>query len=98
MTPDDYTVLWSGKGAMPHQERDAQYWQQRESMLERAAPSKGGYLSRRDLGYTPPQDRPQPTSQRCRSCGKKYKTRIPTQRRLCPNCRGQMGRPKKIAA
>lgn len=100
---DDYEVLWSGRGSMPHQERDAQYWIQKESMLQAAAPERGAYPSTKDVkraklepsgwGWrsTPAlaqTSEPETVKVNCRNCGKKYRTRIARQMRLCRDCRG----------
>ena len=85
-----YVVIWSGRGAMPHELVDAEYWQQpRNSTLE-AAPevsdrvrgSSGAIVDNRSA----PPDRPHPVTAACRRCRRKYRTRIPRLRLYCDVC------------
>ena len=86
-----YTVLWSGRGAMPHQLREAEYWQQpRNSTLEAAiADTPRAHECHTDLPYDRPPVRPNPVTQTC-ACGAKYRTRIPTLRVRCEDCQKRL--------
>jgi hypothetical protein len=74
----DYTVIWNGRGAMPHQEADAAYWRTKFTLADlgdHARPVKPietrgrkaetrRYISRK-LAKKP--------TQICRSCGVKWR-------------------------
>lgn len=101
-------VVYAGRGAMPHQERYAEYcWQQRESMLLKAAPDTRAYPTVKEVrkaNLVPCDDlwraypEPVPPHVRCQSCGRAYKpVTAVTKRRFCPLCRGKVGRPRKAA-
>jgi hypothetical protein len=42
----DYVVIWNGRGAMPHQEQDAEYWRTKAAITDHAIDLTGKRFNR----------------------------------------------------
>lgn len=104
----DGDVVYSGRGAMPHELRDREYWQQKDSMLLNAAPDAQAYPSRKEVkkaNLVPCDDRwreyqqPAPESPRVRcACGRPLTpTMVKTGIRRCVVCSRKKRNMRKVA-
>jgi hypothetical protein len=100
-------VMWSGKGAMAHELRDREYWQQKHGdRLMNAAPDRASYPSRKEIkkaNLVPcdeqwPKPKPAaPPARRC-ACGRALTTSAARERiKRCPICAGKKRNMRKVA-